>query len=203
MKNCNISLLAIALGSCFSTATFAQGLSELEYKDGKVLIASNYSLDQAPCEALAGNEKDICQVDAKGREAVALAELEVGYKPSSENRYQLRVAKAQAEYAVTIEHCDDFAGNVKDVCIKEAKAVNVAASADAQAQMKIYDANVMAKEKTTDARRDANEASAEARAKAMRSSHIAQYKLAKEKCDSYSGDAKDSCMTQAKSLLEE
>ena len=33
------------------------------------------------------------------------------------------VAKAESAYAVAKERCDDKSGNAKDVCVKEAKAV--------------------------------------------------------------------------------
>ena len=39
------------------------------------------------------------------------------------------------------ERCDDKAGNVKDVCVKEARAAAVAAKADAKAKLKTANAN--------------------------------------------------------------
>jgi hypothetical protein len=42
------------------------------------------------------------------------------------------VAKAEADYRVAKERCDDQAGNVKDVCLEEAKAAEAAAKADAK-----------------------------------------------------------------------
>jgi len=59
---------------------------------------------------------------SQGKEKVAKAELEARYKPSEKNRYQARVAQADADYSVAKEKCDDKAGNEKDVCVKEAKA---------------------------------------------------------------------------------
>lgn len=41
----------------------------------------------------------------------------------------MRVAMADANYAVAKEKCDDFAGNVKDVCVKESMAAAVTAKA--------------------------------------------------------------------------
>jgi hypothetical protein len=35
------------------------------------------------------------------------------------------MAKVDADYAVAKEKCDDFSGNAKDVCVKEAKAAQV------------------------------------------------------------------------------
>jgi hypothetical protein len=84
---------------------------------------------------------------------------------------------------VAKEKCDDLAGNTKDVCIKEAKAARESAKADAKADRKVSDARSNANE----ARRDAQE-----------DKRDAQYKVAVEKCDSFSGDAKDRCVRDAK-----
>lgn len=44
--------------------------------------------------------------------------------------------KAEADYAVAGEQCDDQAGKVKEVCVTEAKAAEAAAKAEATAAMK-------------------------------------------------------------------
>jgi hypothetical protein len=75
------------------------------------------------------NAKDICMAEAKGREKVAIADLDVTYKPSAKARYEARVARADAQYAVAKEKCDDLAGNAKDVCRKEADSVHTAGKA--------------------------------------------------------------------------
>ena len=202
MKKLNISLLTLALGFAFSAGTMAQGMSEVDYKDGKDKIAETYKSDKASCDALSGNPKDICEADAKGREKVSLAELEATYKPSSETNYQLRVAKAEADYAVAKERCDDLAGNEKDVCVKKAEAAETTAKADAEAQMKTSEANATANEKTGEARSDASSESADARKDATEQKLDAQYEVAKEKCDTFSDDAKDRCLDEAKARFE-
>ncbi|MHB1359654.1 MAG: hypothetical protein ACYCWC_08755 [Rhodocyclaceae bacterium] len=145
-----------------------------------------------------GNPKDICVADAKGKEKVAKAELEAGYKPSNKATYEVSVAKAEADYAVAKERCDDLAGNAKDVCVKEAKAAETTAKANAKAQMKTAAANVTAKEKTAEARSDASKKATDAREDATADKRDAEYAVAKEKCDTFSGDAKDQCLNQAK-----
>jgi hypothetical protein len=62
------------------------------------------------------------------------------------------------------------------VCVKEAKAIEVAALADAKAGKKI----------------------GEAKKDASQDKRDAEYKLAVEKCDAMSGDAKASCVSAAK-----
>lgn len=202
MKTFNISLLTLALGFAVSAGALAQGMSENDYKAGKDQIAASYKLNKTSCDSLSGNQNDICEANAKGQEKVALAELEANYKPSAETHYQLLVAKAEADYAVADQRCDDLAGNAKDVCVKEAKATETAATADAKAQMMTTEAMTTAKEKTAEARGEARTESADAHKEAAADTLAAQYALAKEKCDSFAGDAKSSCLEQAKTRFE-
>jgi hypothetical protein len=183
----NIHAIALALSLTFSAGAMAQNVSKDEYMAVMDKIASDFKLAKASCDSLSGNPNDICMAGAKGNEKVALAELEAGYKPTSESRYQARVARAEAEYELAKARCDDRAGNTKDVCMKEAKSMETAAKADATAQMKTADANATASEKSADARKDATSAKLGA-----------QYKVAKEKCDTYAGNAKDICVNEAK-----
>ena len=121
------------------------------------------------------------------RGPVGLADLEASYKPSAKATHEARVVKAEADYAVAKQHCDDKAGNAKDVCIKEAKAAEAGAKADAKAAMKSADANSTAKEKKVDARKEAAADKTDAR-----------YAVDKEQCDAMAGAAKDHCLDQAK-----
>ena len=43
-----------------------------------------------------------------------------------------RIARTEADYAVAKERCDDQAGDAKEVCLKEAKAAEAAAKANAE-----------------------------------------------------------------------
>lgn len=173
MKRFNMGL-AIAVGLALSTGAMA--LSKDEYKASKERIESAYKSEKAGCESQSKNAKDICEAKAKGQEKVALAELEESYKPGQKSHNEVRIAKADAVYAVAVEKCDDQSGNAKDVCVKEAKANHVAAKADAKATGKVIDAH---KDASVDKRE-------------------AELKLANAKCDALSGAAKDSCLTEAK-----
>lgn len=198
MKKLNINMIALAVSLAFSASVMAQSMSKDDYKAGKDKIVAEYKQAKTSCGSLSGNAKDICMAEAKGNEKVANAELESSYKPTTKNRYEARVAKAEANYAVANERCDDMAGNTKDVCVKEAKAAEIAAKADAKAQMKTKEANATASEKSYEARNDASDKASDARKDAAADKSDAQYGVAKEKCDVYSGSAKDNCLNQAK-----
>jgi len=92
------------------------------------------------------------------------------------NEYKATVARADADYKAAKEACKPKQGNDKDVCTKEAKAEHTKVVADAKARLKAKDAAADAREDTM----------------------VAQYKVAKEKCDALSGDAKDQCVKDAK-----
>ena len=187
MNKFNINALAVAIGLAFSTGAMAIEMSKAEYTGQKGAIAAEFKSAKANCGGAAANAKDICIAKAQGSEQVAKAELEARYKPTEKSHYQVRVAKAEAAFAVANQECDDKAGNVKDVCVKQAKAAETSAKADAKAQRKITKATGIAGETAADARK---EQAADKR--------DAAYTVAKEKCDAFASDAKDRCMAEAK-----
>lgn len=187
MSKLNINALAFAAGLACSAGAMAQSMAKDDYMAGEQQIATQYKAEKAACNSFSGNAKDVCVAEAKGHEKVARADLEASYKPSVSSRYKARVAAAEAAYSAAKERCDDKGGTAKDICIKEAKAVQTTAKADAKARMKVSDANAVASDKSAEARKDA-----------ATTANDAQYGVAKEKCDAYAGEAKDHCLAQAK-----
>ena len=198
MNKLNIKAIAMAITLAFGVSAMAQGISKTEYKAGKDSISAEYKTAKAGCASLSGNANDVCIAEVKGRDDVALAKLEASYKPTEKNHYNVRVAMAEANYGVAIQKCDDLAGNLKDVCVKEAKATQITAKAESKAQMKSADANATADEKTADARNRADENTVEAHKSATVEELDAEYTVAKEKCDKFSGATKDTCVDKAK-----
>jgi len=203
MNRFNLTAIAAALCLAASASAVGAAMSKPEYKTAGQDISNRYASDIAACKSMAGNAKDICTEEAKGREKVAKAELEANYAPSDKHSYDVRVAKADAAYAVAKEKCDDVAGNTKDVCLKEAKSAYVAAKADAKLADKTADANTTAREKTADARATAREKTADAQKDAATEKRDAAYAVAKEKCDALAGDAKASCLKDAKARYDQ
>ncbi|MBC8021885.1 MAG: hypothetical protein H7Y14_02125 [Burkholderiales bacterium] len=200
MKRTTLTILAAAIGLAFATGAVAgSNMSKASYQDSKTTIEADYKTAKAGCDPLQNNAKDVCKAQAKGKESVALAELEAAYRPSSKNRYDARIAVAKAEYSVAVEKCDDKSGNDKDVCVKEAKAAQTAAKANAKVQLKTVDANRAAQVKTTKAQANASTKITAVRQSAAADKRDASYAVAKEKCDTLSGDAKAACMSEAKS----
>ena len=130
MTRFNISAIAAAVSLAFSAGVrAAPGMSEDEYKTDKSKIAAEHKSAKAACSSLVANAKDVCVAEARGKEKVAKAELEARYKPGDKTSRAVRVANAEADYAVAKEKCDDKAGNGKKICVKEAKAAKARAKA--------------------------------------------------------------------------
>ena len=172
----NLKAALVAAAMLALPVAQAATMSKADYNAGKTRISVDYKADKAACAGQAGNAKDICIEEAKAKKKVAGAELEYGYTGKSKDRNKLLVAKAETAYAVAKEKCDDKAGNAKDVCIKEAKAIEIKALADAKMGKEIGEA----KKDAADDKRDAD------------------YKVAIEKCNGLAGDAKAHCVAAAK-----
>jgi hypothetical protein len=198
MKTLYLTAISGAIGLVFTAGVMAQTMTKDAYKAGETRIAAEYASDKAKCDALSGNTKDICVAEAKAKEKIARADLEASYEPSAKHRYEALVAKAEGEYAVANEKCDAMTGNDKDVCVTEAKAAKTRMKADAEAQLKTWEAKQAATEKSATAERKAKEEGAAARQDAATEKRDADYAVAKEKCDALAGADKDRCEQAAK-----
>jgi hypothetical protein len=92
------------------------------YTNSRMKIASaNYDRDKVKCNALTGNDKDVCVQQAKATLVAAQADAKAD-KKAIEARTDARDDKLTAEYNVAIEKCDAFAGAAKDSCVAAAKS---------------------------------------------------------------------------------
>lgn len=192
------SAVAVVLGLALFGTARAEGMTKAEHKAGEDRIDAEYTAAKNGCGTYAGNAKDVCVAEAKGKANVAKAELLASYEPTAKHAKDVRVARAEAAYAIASERCDDKAGNDKDVCVKEAKAARTHALADADTRLTTTEANAEANEKSAAAGAKAAETKFEARKDAATDNRAADYAVAKEKCDALAGEAKDRCVSDAK-----
>lgn len=198
MNRLNLKAASIVLLLAFSVAAEAEGISKDDYALERDRISADYKIAKAGCTAFSDNTYDICDAKARGAQNVAEAELQVSDKPTTKNIYKLGLARADADYSVASQICDDRSGNLKDVCIKEAKAARISAKADAKATMTSTDANNKAEQTANTAQNQADDKSATARQDATSEKLEAEYTVAKEKCDTYAGAAKEVCLDRAR-----
>jgi hypothetical protein len=155
MKKMTIAAMASAISLAFSATAMANAMPKTEYKIAKKNITTEYKVAKAGCGTLLANAKDICMAEAKGKESVALAELAARNHPGRNARNDVRIAKAQAAYAVAREKCDDLAGNANDVCVKEAESARNAARTDSMPKIKTARARKTFREKSAQVRAEA------------------------------------------------
>jgi hypothetical protein len=168
--------LALAIGTfAFAAGAHAAG-DKSAYDQAKSSAKATFEAAKTKCDALKDNAKDICVAEAKAARTRTEVDAEAVYKGTPKAREHAIHEIAEADYKVAKERCDDKTGNDKDVCVKVAKAALTKAKADAKATRV-----------STDAKMDASKDKREA-----------DYKVAAEKCDAMSGDAKDSCVKAAK-----
>jgi hypothetical protein len=181
LQHCKTGITSAALALFATTGAWAAGtMSKTDMASAKDRISADYKTEKSMCAKFGGNEKDVCMEQDEGKEKVARAELTYKHTGIAKDANKLAVAKADATYSVAKEMCDDKAGNVKDVCVAEAKSIHTKALAGAKLDKKI---GAAVKDSAQD-KRDAD------------------HKLAAEKCDSLAGEAKAACVSAAKSRFD-
>lgn len=133
MKTLIATLLATAAGATFAQApTAALNHDAAAYRNITQKAMSDYKAAVAKCDAMSGNDKDICTADAKvlrvREENAALAQ----YTTSPKSREKARSNLADAEYDLAKQKCDARSGADKDGCMDTARSVHTAAIADAK-----------------------------------------------------------------------
>ena len=173
---CIMLCVAMNAGSSIAASATANNDVQANYIAAKNNAAMQYKINRAKCDALTGNPKEVCVAQAKADQTHARSEAEALVKGTAKARANARKEIANANYEVAHTRCNKLTGNDNAVCIKEAKSSRIAAIADAKADLKV-----------SDIRKEAAEDKIEA-----------EYKVAKEKCDGFSGEAKHGCLKQIK-----
>jgi hypothetical protein len=177
MKLNPITVALFAACAVFAaSSSAAERGSKDAYESAKKSIDADYQAEAQRCTSLSGNAKDICQAEVKGKRTTAKADAYAAYMRTDKAVADALIARADADYSVAKEKCDDFAGNAKNVCTKEAKAAHTRAKVDAKANRKVSELRKDAAQEKTDA----------------------NFSVAKERCDALAGDAKTQCINEAK-----
>ncbi|VVE88241.1 hypothetical protein [Pandoraea bronchicola] len=187
-----LTCACLAAGAAATMGTTAANAADAAAKDryeaAQKSAEADYKASAARCDDLKDNAKKVCVENAKGNEKVAKANAEADYKQTPKARYDAALAKADADYSVAKLRCDDKKGNEKDVCVKDADAAKTKAYGDA----KVMRTSRESSKDTMAARQDANA-----------DANKAQYKAALERCDSLSGNSKDTCVADAKARFNQ
>lgn len=120
------------VGSAGAQTTSPQASQRQAMKAEMEKVDATYKAAKERCDSLKGNAEDVCEAEAKAQRDIAKADLEASNRNTADARRDASRKKAEAEYDVAKERCDDLAGNVKDVCVKDAKAALERAKASAK-----------------------------------------------------------------------
>ncbi len=168
------AVLAVALASCA-----VQAQSQAAYMAGKARISAELEADVHACAVHAGNARDVCLAQANAKKEIARAELKYGSsdKPADANR--VLKARAEAAYSVAWQKCHAQAGNTRDLCVTQAKAIETRELAAVKAKQKVVDIDPAAAME----RRAADDS------------------VTVEKCDALAGETRSNCIALAKTRL--
>jgi hypothetical protein len=111
----------------------AAAVSPDEYRAVRSRIEAEYRDSLVSCQRLTGNLRDVCREKAKGREKVARAELEFNRSGSARDAEKLALARADADYEVAKERCEDRTGNERVRCLNTATILRNKARNEAKA----------------------------------------------------------------------
>jgi hypothetical protein len=169
-----VQFLSIALA--IPTLAMGAAMSTSDYSAAKERAAIEYEASRAQCSQLSGNARAMCLVEARAVERKAMARAEARYRNTETARRAARIVLAEADFDVAKAKCDAKAANDRDMCIKEAKAVEVRTKAEA-----------IADEKVAAVRRDMSD-----------DDRNAEYDAAIGKCEALAGQPKEQCLADAK-----
>ena len=176
MEAASVRGLFVLIALAAPALVIGASMSTSDYSAAKERAAIEYQTARTQCSPLAGNARSLCLVEARAVERKAMAEAEARYHNTVSARRDATIESAEADFDVAKARCGAKAGNDREVCIKEAKAVEIRTKAEA-----------IADEKIAAGRRDVRD-----------DERNAQYDVAIEKCEAAAGAAKDQCLADAK-----
>jgi hypothetical protein len=94
---------------------------------------ADYLVAKEKCNALTGNEKDVCVTQAKAARTKAIADAKAqrkgaeaqgdANKETTDARRDAAEDKRDADYKVELQRCDSMSGDAKDACVARAKRI--------------------------------------------------------------------------------
>ena len=128
--------LAISATTLHATAAETTDQTKAEYNAAKARAKADYNASTQRCKDFSGNDRDVCMKKAKANLTKAKADAKAAFEGTGEAKLEAREDVSKAEFAVAKERCDSLAGDAKDVCVADAKAVYAKEEATLQAREK-------------------------------------------------------------------
>lgn len=102
-------------------AAFAADPAAAQYKADKTRADADYKAAKKKCGPLKGNDKDVCEKQAKAAHESAIADAKAKRKGVEADK-DAQKDKNDANYDVAKEKCDALSGDAKDKCVASAKS---------------------------------------------------------------------------------
>jgi hyperosmotically inducible periplasmic protein len=180
MKTLIAVLLATAAGSSFAfTPTAALNHDPATYRNMTQKAAADFKTAAAKCNAMSGNDKDVCLAEAQAARARSEADAFAKYNSSDEGKAKSRARVADADYALAKAKCGAMSGADKDNCLNNAKSVHTAALAD-----------------TRQGRDGVSATGSSGSGTVVAGTSDAKADRATQKCEQLSGDSRTGCLVQ-------
>ena len=122
-------LYAIVAGALLLSAA-AYGISEagvpsrslmspVDYGEARNVIESQAHAARALCQQRTGQARDVCRVEARENERMAMADLEAGYRGTVAAAGEARLVRAKARYLIASARCQG--SQEKAACLRSAR----------------------------------------------------------------------------------
>jgi len=194
-KSCTIAMMV----SLAFSADAAPAMSDNQYQSARRVLAAEYDANREACRSVPGRSIGLCMAEAHREFQIGSARLEATYMPSRSASYKARVAIANADYLVERRKCNEKLGDVKRLCVKQARAALIADKAAAYASEDASLATRAVNEKANAARKAMREEEerTEARKDAATERRDLDLRIAKEYCRTMPDDGKLACAKEA------
>ncbi|MFL9923231.1 cell envelope biogenesis protein TolA [Herbaspirillum lusitanum] len=114
-------ILGAAAMGMTATASYAADAAKAQYKADVKKADADYKLAKKKCGPLKGNDKDVCEKEAKAAHESTIADAKAKNKTVDASKDAAK-DKNDANYDVAKEKCDAMSGDAKDKCVAAAKS---------------------------------------------------------------------------------
>ena len=143
-----VTATAVVFCIAFFNGANADGMSSGKYQVPEKNLITQYQAAKVRCDPLFGNAKALCDAKAEEARNVLKAELEVSLTPTTENRHDANMIRADVAFAIVKEQCDSMKDAEQDACEKVAKESHAPEIASTRVQRDMKKSGEIKKDKT-------------------------------------------------------
>jgi hypothetical protein len=135
-KSTGVVMLAAATLAWGTWAGAATPAERQAYRAALARAASDFQASHAPCRALKGNDRAVCNTEARAARVRAEEVAEAEYRNTPQARLDAAISSAKADYLVAKAKCGGQSGAERSACLRAARAVQGQAVSEAVTKKK-------------------------------------------------------------------